>query len=70
MILIVKTGETRERERERAVHQGDDEATCLYVTRGQGVISLNLKSDCIPDALGLWRYDIHDSSEVIAEFLH
>ena len=25
--------------RGRAVHQGADEATCLYVTRGQGVVS-------------------------------
>ena len=52
-------------ERGRAVHQGEDEATCLYVTRGQGVISLNRKSDCIPDTSGLWRCDIPDSSEVM-----
>ena len=49
-------------ERGRAVHQGADGATCLYVTRGQEVVSLNRKSDCIPDASGLWRCDISDSS--------
>ena len=42
-------------ERGRPVHQGADEATCLYVTRGQGVVSLNRNSDCIPDTSGLWR---------------
>ena len=52
-------------ERGRVVHQGEDESTCLYVTRGQGVISLNRKSDCIPDTSGLWRCDIRDSSEVM-----
>ena len=52
-------------ERGRAVHQGADEATCLYVTRGQGVVSLNRKSDCIPDISGLWRCDIPDSNEVM-----
>ena len=52
-------------ERGRAVHQGEDEATCLYVTRGQGVISLNRKSDCTPDTSGLWRCDVPDSSEVM-----
>ena len=52
-------------ERGRAVHQGEDEATCLYVTRGQGVISLNRKGNCIPDTSGLWRCDIPDSSEVM-----
>ena len=51
-------------ERGRAV-QGADEATCLYVTRGHRVVSLNRKSDCIPESSGLWRCDIHDSSEVI-----
>ena len=52
-------------ERGRAVYQEEDEATCLYVTRGQGVISLNRKSDCIPDTSGLWRCDIPDSSDVM-----
>ena len=52
-------------ERGTSVHQGADGATCLYVTRGQGVVSLNRKSDCIPDTSGLWRCDIPDSSEVM-----
>ena len=52
-------------ERGRAVQQGADEATCLYVTRGHGVVSLNRKSDCIPERSGLWRCDIPDSSEVM-----
>ena len=52
-------------ERGRAVQQGADEATCLYVTGGQGVISLNRKSDCIPESSGLWRCDVPDSSEVM-----
>ena len=29
------------------------------------MISLNRKSDCIPDTSGLWRCDILDSSEVM-----
>ena len=52
-------------ERGIAVHQGADEVTCLYVTRGQGVVSLNRKSDCIPRTSGLWKCDIPDSSEVM-----
>ena len=52
-------------ERGRAVQQGADEATCLYVTRGHGVVSLNRRSDCIPESSGLWRCDIPDSSEVM-----
>ena len=50
-------------ERGRAVHQGADEATCLYVTRGQGVVSLNRRRGCTPESSGLWRCDIPDSSE-------
>ena len=52
-------------ERGLAAHQGADEATCLYVTRGQGVVSLNRKNDCIPRTSGLWRCDIPDSNEVM-----
>ena len=52
-------------EKGRTVHQGVDEATCLYVTRRQGNVSLNRKDNCIPDTSGLWRCDIPDSSEVI-----
>ena len=48
-----------------AVHQGADETTCLYVTRGHGEISLNRNSSCIPDTSGLWRCDLPDSSEVM-----
>ena len=52
-------------ERGRAVYQGEDETSCLYVTRGHGVVSLNCNSDCIPATSGLWRCDIPDFSEVI-----
>ena len=52
-------------ERGLAVHQGADEATCLYVTRGQEVVSLNRKKKCNPGTSGLWSCDIHDSSEVM-----
>ena len=55
-------------ERGIAVHQGADEATCLYVTRGQGVVSLNRKSDCIPRTSGLWGCDIPDSGGVMQRF--
>ena len=50
-------------ERGRAVHQGADEATCLYVTRGQGEVRLNRNSSCIPETSGLWRCDVPDSSD-------
>ena len=50
-------------ERGRAVP--NYEPTCLHVTRGQGVVSLNRRRDCIPDTSGLWRCDIPDSSEVM-----
>ena len=52
-------------ERGRAVHQGADETTCLYVTRGHGEISLNRNSGCILDTSGLWRCDVPDSGEVM-----
>ena len=52
-------------ERGRAVHQGADGATCLYVTRGQGEVSLNRRSGCTPETSGLWRCDIPDSSEAV-----
>ena len=29
------------------------------------MVSVNRKSDCIPESLGLWRCDIPDSSEVM-----
>ena len=45
------------------VQEGADVGTCLYVTRGDGEISLNRRnSDCIPPTSGLWRCDIPDSS--------
>ena len=50
-------------ERGRAVQQGANGATCLYVTRGQGEVSLN-RIACVPDP-GLWRCDIPDSSGMI-----
>ena len=46
-------------ERGRPVHQGADGDTCLYVTRGDGVISLHRRnSSCIPPTSGLWRCDV------------
>ena len=47
------------------VHQGPDDSSCLYVTRGPGEISLNRSSNCIPDTSGLWRCDIAESNDEI-----
>ena len=47
------------------VYQGPDDSSCLYVTRGEQEISLNHKSDCIPDTSGLWRCDIAESNDEI-----
>ena len=44
------------------VQEGRAGSSCLYVTRGDGEISLNRNSDCIPHISGLWRCDISDSS--------
>ena len=44
------------------VYEGADGTTCLYVTRGDGVISLNRNRSCIDHTSGLWRCDIPDSS--------
>ena len=50
-------------ERGRPVYEGADGTTCLYVTRGDGVISLNRDRSCTSDhTSGLWRCDIPDSS--------
>jgi hypothetical protein len=46
----------------RPVYQGADGTTCLYVTRGDGVISLHRKRGCTDHTPGLWRCDIPDSS--------
>ena len=46
----------------RPAHEGADGDTCLYVTRGDGVISLNRRSRCTDHTSGLWRCDIPDSS--------
>ena len=47
----------------RPVYQGADGTTCLYVTRGDGVISLHRKMrNCTDHTSGLWRCDIPDSS--------
>ena len=46
----------------RPVYQGADGTTCLYVTRGDGVISLHHKRGCTNHTSGLWRCDIPDSS--------
>ena len=50
-------------ERGRAVHQGADETTCLYVTRGQGMVSLNRKHGCSLETSGLWRCETPDSND-------
>ena len=42
--------------------EGGDGSSCLYVTRGDGEISLNRKSGCTDHTSGLWRCDIPDSS--------
>ena len=44
------------------VQEGRDGTSCLYVTRGDGEISLNRKSGCTDHTSGLWRCDIPDSS--------
>ena len=45
-------------ERGRPVQQGADGTSCLYVTRGDGVVSLNRKRDlCNLNTSGLWRCD-------------
>ena len=46
----------------RPAHEGADGDTCLYVTRGDRVISLNRKQSCYMHTSGLWRCDIPDSS--------
>ena len=47
------------------VHEGQVDTSCLYVTRGYQEISLNRKSNCIPDTSGLWRCDIADYNDEI-----
>ena len=44
------------------VQEGRDGTSCLYVTRGDGEITLNRKSGCFDYTSGLWRCDIPDSS--------
>ena len=44
------------------VYQGTDGTTCLYVTRGDRVISLHHKRGCSDHTSGLWRCGIPDSS--------
>ena len=46
----------------RPVYVGADVTTCLYVTRGDGVISLHHKRNCTDHTSGLWRCDVPDSS--------
>ena len=59
-------------ERGRPVHQGADGDTCLYVTRGDGVISLHRRnSSCIPPTSGLWRCDVsHASGEIESLYIY
>ena len=49
-------------ERGDPVYEGADGTSCLYVTRGDGVISLHHKRNCTDHTSGLWRCDIPDSS--------
>ena len=44
------------------VYEGANGTTCLYVNRGDGVISLHRKRLCTDYTSGLWRCDIPDSS--------
>ena len=48
-------------ERDRPV-QGANGTTCLYVTRGDKVISLHRNRSCTDHTSELWRCDIPDSS--------
>ena len=59
-------------ERGRTVHQGADGDTCLYVTRGDGVISLHRRnSSYIPPTSGLWRCDVsHPSREMQSLYIY
>ena len=53
------------------VQEGRDGTSCLYVTRGDGEISLNRKSVCFDHTSGLWRCDIPDSSgDMQSLYLH
>ena len=52
-------------DRGRQVQEGTNGTSCLYVTRGHGVITLNRKSGCTDHTSGLWRCDIPDSSGVM-----
>ena len=49
-------------ERGEPVHERADGTSCLYVTRGDGVISLHRKRGCSDHTSGLWRCHIPDSS--------
>ena len=45
-------------------NHGADGGTCLFVTRGDGVISLNRRdNNCVPPSSGVWRCDILDSNQ-------
>ena len=54
------------------VEEGTDGDTCLYVTRGDGVISLHRRnSSCIPPTSGLWRCDVsHPSGEIQSLYMY
>ena len=41
-----------------AFQQEDDGKTCLYATKGPGVISLNHRRNCTTPKLGLWRCNV------------
>ena len=49
-------------EKRRPFQQGEDGASCLFVTRGERVISLNRRHNCVPPTSGLCRCDIPDST--------
>ena len=48
-------------ERGRAVHQGEDGDSSLYVTRGERVVYLNRRTG---GSSGMWRCDIPDGSGI------
>ena len=55
-------------ERGRPVYERADGTTCLYVTRGDGVISLHRNKSCTDHMSGLWRCDI--SGEIQSLYIY
>ena len=57
-------------EKGRPVQQGADGASCLYVTRGDGVVSLNRKKNCTTDTSNGFRCDIRCSRKTHKLYVH